>query len=497
MSKRAIVIGAGVAGMATAIRLAVQGYHVHVYEKNAYVGGKLSAFTQNGYSFDAGPSLFVQPYNLQELFTLAGENMQDYLQYGPVPIACKYFYEDGTVVNAYTDTHAFAAELQQKLNEAPEQLHNYLNESEKLYNNVGQLFLQHSLHKRRTLWKARIRKALLSVKPRYLFGTLNSVNKRSFTDARTVQLFNRYATYNGSNPYKAPGMLSLIPHIEHHQGVFYPKGGMVSIANALQKLAEKKGVHFHFNTPVQRIIQHDSTVKGVVVNHQNNYAEVVVTNLDSYYVYKNLLQDDRNAFKLMKREPSSSALVFYWGIDKVFTQLDLHNIFFSKNYKAEFDAIFKRKTFYEDPTVYVNITSVAEPGVHAPQGKANWFVMINVPAHDKHDWEKLTAYYRKAVINKLNRLLQTDIEPLIETESVMNPLDIDANTAAFRGALYGASSNKRMSAFLRHPNFSSEVQGLYFSGGTVHPGGGIPLCLKSAAIVADLVAADMHKHKAH
>ena len=497
MSKKAIVIGAGVAGMAAAIRLAVQGFHVNVYEKNAYAGGKMSAFAQNGFQFDAGPSLFVEPSNLEELFTLAGENIQDYLTYEPIPIACNYFYEDGTVVNAYTDRDAFATELQTKLNETPEQLQRYLKASEKLYNHVGDIFLKHSLHKRRTLWKARIRRALLSVKPKYLFSTLDGVNKSSFKDARTVQLFNRYATYNGSNPYKAPGMLSLIPHVEHNQGVFYPKGGMVSITKALQKLAEKQGVHFHFNTPVQRIIQHDNAVRGVVIGHQNHNADVVVANLDSYYVYKNLLQDDRSAYRLMKRERSSSALVFYWGINKVFPQLDLHNIFFSKNYKAEFEAIFKRKTFFEDPTVYVNITAVREPGIHAPEGKANWFVMVNVPAHEKHDWNKLTDYYRKAVIAKLSRLLQTDIAPLIESESIMNPLDIEANTAAFKGALYGASSNKRMSAFLRHPNFSGDVKGLYFAGGTVHPGGGIPLCLKSAAIVADLVADDTRKHKAH
>ncbi len=493
--KKAIVIGAGIAGLASAVRLAVQGFQVHVFEKNDYPGGKLSHFEKDGYSFDAGPSLFTQPQNIEELFALAEEPIEDYFSYEAVPVTCKYFYEDGTVINAYTDTDKFAEELQQKLGEDGNKLKGYLQQSELVYNNIGSIFLNNSLHKRSTLFKAPIRKALASTKRNHLFKTMNHVNETSFTKPQTVQLFNRYATYNGSNPYKAPGMLSLIPHVEHNEGVFYPKGGMVSITKAVYNLALKKGVKFHFNTAVRSIIHHDDHAKGVVINNDNHYADVVVSNMDVFFTYRELLKDHRKAKHIFKQERSSSAVVFYWGIKKEFPQLDLHNIFFAQDYKSEFNSIFVRKNLYNDPTVYINITAKNEPGIHAPEGKENWFVMVNAPANIGQDWPAFIQQYRKVIIAKLNRLLQTDIEPLIETEQVLDPITIEEKTSSFMGSLYGSSSNSRLAAFLRHPNFNNSIKGLYFVGGTVHPGGGIPLCLQSAKIAAKMVKEDFEKRK--
>ena len=163
----------------------------------------------------------------------------------------------------------------------------------------------------------------------------------------------------------------------------------------------------------------------------------------------------------------------------------MHNIFFSEDYKAEFDAIFNSKTIFNDPTVYVNITSKDVP-TDAPKGKENWFVMVNAPHDTGQDWEALSQQLRVWVIEKLNRILNTDISTLIEQEWIMTPNSIESRTQSYLGALYGASSNNKMAAFLRHPNFSRHISNLYFCGGSVHPGGGIPLCLLSAKIVADL-----------
>jgi len=492
---KAIVIGSGVAGLASAIRLSLQGMEVTVFEKNDYPGGKISHFEMNGYHFDAGPGLFTQPENIEELFALANENINDYFKYDAADVACNYFYEDGTKLTAYTDTEKFANELAEKIGEQPQNIQKYLQQSAKLYNNIGTVFLNHSLHKKSSLLKAPLRKAIAGIRWEYLFGTLHDVNKASFKDPRTVQLFNRYATYNGSSPYKAPGMLSLIPHLEYNQGTYYPKGGMISVANALYQLALKKGVHFEFNSPVQRIIQTEGKVKGIVVNNKNKPADILVSNMDVYGTYRFLLNDNAEAKHLLKQERSSSALVFYWGISKTFDELGLHNIFFSKDYKTEFDYLFRYKKIYTDPTVYINITSKCEPGVQAPPGKENWFVMVNAPANIGQDWQSYRQQYKTAIIAKLNRLLQTDIEPLIEAEQVLDPVLIEERTASFMGSLYGTSSNSRMAAFLRHPNFTKKIRGLYFAGGSVHPGGGIPLCLKSARIMSALVKDDVKKWK--
>jgi phytoene desaturase len=245
-------------------------------------------------------------------------------------------------------------------------------------------------------------------------------------------------------------------------------------------------VKFQFSTPVERIIHQQGHVKGVVVNSQNIYAPIVVSNCDVYFTYKNLLNDARKSKDLLKQERSSSAFVFYWGISKPFPQLGLHNIFFSKDYKTEFEFLFNKRQLFDDPTVYINITSKMETG-QAPEGKENWFVMINAPANYGQDWQELQNSARQNILSKLNRLLQTDIEPLIETEDVLNPVTIEQRTMSYMGSLYGTSSNSKMSAFLRHPNFSTEIKGLYFVGGSVHPGGGIPLCLNSASIMSRMI----------
>jgi phytoene desaturase len=490
--QKVIVIGSGVAGMATAIRLAVQGYQVSVYEKNSYPGGKLSAFEQQGFLFDAGPSLFTQPINVEELFTLAGEPIADYFSYSSVPVACTYFYANGKKLQAYTNVDAFAEELQNKLGENAQQVKKYLRQSSRAYEQIGTVFLNFSLHKAATWLHRRVINALKALKPGYIFSNLNSYNQQQFRTPETVQLFNRYATYNGSNPYKAPGMLSMIPHLEQNEGTFYPHGGMISITNALYKLALKKGVQFFFNSPVKRIINYAGRVSGVVVSNQNIMANLVVSNSDAYFTYLNLLGNTVKAKKVLRQERSSSAIIFYWGIGKCFDELGLHNIFFSGNYPQEFDAIFNKKYLHSDPTIYINITSKMEKG-QAPTGCENWFVMVNAPANNGQPWPEMKQQLRKIVIEKLSAVLQTDITALIQTEHTLDPVMIEEQTFSYMGSLYGTSSNAPLAAFLRHPNFSKSIRGLYFCGGSVHPGGGIPLCFKSAKIVSDLIARDAKK----
>ena len=492
---KAYVIGAGVAGMATAVRLAMQNMDVTIFEKNNYPGGKLNLVEAGGYRFDGGPSLFVQPEDLEELFQAADENIHEFLHYTPVEIACKYFYEDGTVINAYTDKVKFSKELEDKTGEPAGAVLSYLNESKNIYEHVGDVFVNHSLHKISTFISPAVFKALISTRPSYIFSTLHDVNARKFQHSNTVQLFDRYATYNGSNPYTAAGMFQLLPNAEHNEGVFYPEGGMISIANALAKLAEKKGVTFRFNSAIQHIVKKENKAVGVVANGETFFADSIVSNVDAYFTYSRLLDDEHTAKRILNRERSNSAVVFYWGIAKEFSQLDLHNIFFSEDYEAEFDSIFRKKNLCADPTVYVNITSKCEPGIHAPVGKENWFVMINVPAGTATEDQELIATCRANILAKLSRMLKTDIESLIETERVLSPKLIEEQTGAYMGALYGSSSNSAAAAFLRHPNFSKDMKRLYFVGGTVHPGGGIPLCLKSAKITAGIIASDVRKWK--
>ncbi len=488
-TKKAIVIGSGVAGMAVAIRLATDGFETSVYEKNDYPGGKLSYFEKAGFRFDRGPSLFTQPTHIEDIFNYANIPIEKYFSYQPVDIACHYFFANGKRVLAYTDTHQFAQELHSQLNENPRAVTDYLQRADNLYNKVGHIFLNHSLHKAGTWFQSHTIEALRTVGLGDLFSSLHRSNKKHFQTAEAVQLFNRYATYNGSNPYQAPGMLRMIPHLEMNEGTFYPKGGMISITQALYHLALDKGVRFHFNHPVEKIYTKGNQVTGIETDGKSIDADVVISNGDVYYTYRHLLNDTKRAAKIARTERSSSALIFYWGIEKRFTELGLHNILFSDAYKEEFTHIFKHKTLYHDPTVYINITSKMESH-HAPEGCENWFVMINAPVQEGQDWTEMKNTARKNIISKVNKILSCDIEQHISTETVLDPVGIFNNTGTYKGALYGTSSNSKWSAFLRPANFSKEWKGLYFCGGTVHPGGGIPLCLKSAEITSTIIRND-------
>jgi phytoene desaturase len=484
--KKAIVVGGGIGGIATAIRLSVIGYEVELFEKNEVAGGKMYLIEKDGFRFDAGPSLFTQPANVEELFAFAGESIEEYLSYSPVPIACRYFFENGTIVNAYTEAEAFALEMEQKVGENPQNIIRYLKAAAKTYENVGNIFLNFSLHRWKTWMHPRIIAAMRTIKFPYLLSTLHQFNVKSFKTKEAVQIFNRFATYNGSNPYKAPGMLSLIPHLEQNEGTFYPAGGMINIPNALIGLAKKKGVKFRLGETVDKIIVDRNKAMGIVSGNNNHLADLVVSNVDVYYTYKNLLNSETGASKILRNERSSSALIFYWGIKKEFKQLHLHNILFSELYEEEFTHLFSDKKFFHDPTVYINITSKMEAG-QAPEGCENWFVMINAPAMQGADWPEEVKKVRGYVITKLNRMLGVDLNDFIEVEEVLTPAGIQMRTDSYLGSLYGTSSNSRWAAFLRHANYSSSIEGLFFTGGSVHPGGGIPLCLKSAKIVCDLI----------
>lgn len=488
--KKAIVIGAGIGGLATSIRLAKKGYHVSVFEKNDYPGGKLSTFNLGKYRFDAGPSLFTMPHFVTDLFTLAGEIPSEHFTYKKKDIHCEYFWEDGTRLTAYSDRNRFCNAVEEQLDVPAQTVHNYLERAQKKFNLTAPLFLEKSLHKLRTYLNKETRKAIYGLGSLELFKSLHQVNEEQLKNPYLIQFFNRFATYNGSDPYQTSGIMSLVQHLEEHYGTFIPNQGMGAITESLFQLAQRMGVKFHLRQPVDSIEIENKRAVGIKVCNKRHKSDLVVSNIDVVPTYKHLLPNQKQPKRTLEQERSSSALIFYWGIKKSFPKLNLHNIFFSQNYSKEFQAIFQDKTLSGDPTVYVNITS-KDVLSDAPAGCENWFVMINAPADNGQDWDALITQTRNKVLEKLSRILGQDIASLIEEETHLSPPLIAQKTASFRGALYGASSNNRMSAFLRHPNFSRTIDNLYFCGGSVHPGGGIPLCLLSARITADMIP-DVH-----
>ena len=484
---KVIIIGSGIAGLASAIRLSCQGHKVKMLEANSYPGGKLSEIQSEGFRFDAGPSLFTLPQLVEELFILAKKEPHHYFSYIQLEKACSYFFEDGIRFSAYHNRNEMAEELRDKLGLIDTQpFFKHLDNAKFRYEITVPIFIEKSLHRLKNHFSTQTLRGILNAGKLNLFESMNQENEKVFDNKYLRFYFNRFATYNGSNPYQTPALLNMIPHLEHNMGSYFPVKGMHSITQSIFNLAKELGVEFHFNTKVEEILLKDNIVKGVKANGIEYFSDLVVSNMDIHPTYNKLLPKIKPPHRILKQEKSSSALIFYWGINRVFEELDLHNILFTQNYKEEFDSIFKKKNIYHDPTIYINITSKLKHD-DAPKDCENWFVMINVPNNQGQDWDVMIMEAKNNILTKLNRMLKVDIAKLILTEQILDPRSIESKTSSYAGALYGNASNNKYAAFLRHKNFSSAISGLYFCGGSVHPGGGIPLCLNSAKIVSQLI----------
>ncbi len=490
---RAIVVGAGIGGIAAAIRTARLGYQVDVFEGSVGPGGKLSSFQLEGFRFDRGPSLFTMPQYVDELFELCEEDPRAHFDYRREEVVCRYFWPSGEQLVAYADPALFSAEAAKVFGVDSNLVSRALAASSNKYELAGRTFLERPLHKLATWTDPSVRRALPQLANMDLTRTMHAANVRDLGHPKLVQLFDRFATYNGSNPYRAPGILTIIPTFEHLLGTFLPKGGMYDITRQLALLAERQGVRFHFNSRVKRILSEplgrrsqSGRVTGIELpDGRVEACDLLVSNADVHGFYQQLMPQARKPWLTLRQERSTSAVIFYWGVRGDFSELGLHNIFFCADYQAEFEAL-QTGNIADDFTIYVNVTS---KGVEreAPPGCENWFVMVNAPYQRGQDWPTILIRLRAAIIQRLSAKLAVNLAEHIVVEHTWTPPEIDTDTGSHLGALYGTSSNSRWAAFLRHRNESREFENLYFVGGSVHPGGGVPLALLSARITSGLI----------
>lgn len=482
--KKAIIIGSGISGIASALRMVAKGFDVDVMEKTQHSGGKISEFVVDGFRFDMGPSLFTLPALVDELFSLFGKSSTDYLNVHQLDVTCQYFFNDGQVLKAWSNKQRFVSEAI-RLGVDEKSLERYLDKQSFLYQNTSDFFLFSSIHKLSSYFGVSARKSLKAFHRLDAFTSMHKRNHSTFGNSPLVQLFDRYATYNGSDPYRAPATLNMIAHLEHNTGAFFPTNGMYGIVKALERLALEQGVRFHYNTTVSGLRFNKKKIISVESSAGNFSADVVLSTVDVAHFYQSILHDKKVLKRIEKRERSSSALIFYWGVTYQ-SSLDVHNILFSTDYRTEFDALFHKKQVGNDLTVYIFISKKVVK-TDAPEGCENWFVMVNAPENVGQDWAAETAKARSVILSKISSHLNVSIEKYIVNERVVTPVDIERNTGSVHGSLYGHSSNGAFAAFLRPPNFSRNYKNLYFAGGSVHPGGGIPLCLASAKIATQLI----------
>lgn len=485
-----VIIGAGIGGLAAAIRLRVAGYEVHIYEKNAQVGGKMSQYEADGFRWDTGPSVITMRHVFEDLFAVAGRRLDDYLTLLPLDPLTRYFYTDGTQLDVVSDLSQMANAINAIEPRDVEGYLSYLAYAARIHRVTGPVFIYDKPPTPASFLRVPVGEWLHADPLRTMQQAINSHVKSPYLQ----QLLGRFATYVGGSPYQTPATLNVIAHVELTGGVWYPQGGIYQIAEAMRRLAEELGVVIECNAPVEKIMVANGQVVGIRLQDGRGIAaRAVIANADVTTTYNHLVEpgiiDRQQVDRLSHYEPSCSGFVLMLGINEQHRELAHHNIFFSDDYRAEFEAIFKRQIPAEDPTIYVAITSKTD-AQHAPDGMENWFVLVNAPAlSDGIDWEQEKAAYRDRILRVLTER-GFDVRAQIVSERILTPLDLQHMSGAWRGALYGPSANKKFTAFLRPHNRSQHIKRLYFAGGTTHPGGGVPMVTLSGKVAAEMIMED-------
>lgn len=494
MQKRVIVIGGGLAGLSGAIRLARMGFRVQLFEKNTRPGGKMNHLTLQGsmgeYRFGTGPSLLTMPFVFDELFDFAGIERSSVLDFVPVEPICRYFYPDGTRLSTFADKTRMMHELHSVI--SPEEARNYeafLDYTKRIYDLTAEIFLFTPFQELRKLLHLRHIPTLLRLPQINAMRSVHKAVTSYFHDERLIQLFDRYPTYNGSSPFEAPATLNIIPWVEFGLGGFYVRGGMYRLAEEMTRLAENLGVKIMTECPVEKILHDGKRVSGVQAKGEKFDADYVMCNADVVEAHNTLIEGFSSRQQRLNRlEPSVSGMVLYWGMKRTFPELEHHNIFFSSNYRHEFEQIFTQKIAPDEPTVYISISSKTD-AFHAPANGENWFVLLNMPYLNGQNWQFEKDRMKSAVLKRL-AASGIDAESAIDCEYTHTPQDLYDLYRSNKGSIYGISSNTQMAAFMRPANRSRDLKGLYFCGGSSHPGGGVPLVVLSGKMAAELIQED-------
>jgi phytoene desaturase len=483
-----IVIGAGIGGIATAARLAKNGYSVTVLEKNESPGGRCNQILRDGHRFDTGPTLFLMPEVWEETFAALGEKMSDHLDLRRIDPTYKVHFDDGLRLELTSDIGAMQAQLDRVDPTAFSGFLNYLAEGNRHYKMSIEKFVGRNF---RNLFE------YFSPANLPLLFKLKALQKhyanagRYFKDGRLKAAFTFQNMYLGLSPYDAPATYSLLQYTELAEGVWYPMGGMYAAIQALAGIAEKLGVKFIYNAPVKKINLAGSQVKEVELQDGRRFnADLFVGNADLPYIYKELLPDRAESKKLEDKLYTCSTIMFYWGVDQPYPQIAHHNVFLGGDYKASFDRIFNDHTLPEVPSFYVHAPARTDPAA-APDGQETLYVLVPVghlDARTEQDWEALIDRARASVFNRLAAELgAADLREHLKFEIVYQPKDWKERFNLAKGAAFGLSHNFMQVGYLRPHNRHKRYKNLYFAGASTHPGTGLPIVLLSAKLTAERI----------
>jgi phytoene desaturase len=485
----ALVIGAGIGGLATAARLARAGYRVSVLEKGSRPGGRAGVLTQDGFRFDTGPTLFLMPDVFAETYAALGERMHDHLDLVRLDPTYRIRFHDETTLDLSANLYDMRVQLEAMEPGAFAAFLRFMSEGYRHYHLSLERFVGRNFSSLFDYFSPANLPLILRLKA---LVKHHANTARHFRDPRLQAAFSFQNMYLGVSPYDAPATYSLLQYTELADGVWFPRGGMVRVIESLAAIAAGLGVHFRYDAPVARIDVEAGRATGVTLaDGERLRADLVVANADLPYVYAALLPDDGTAARLVAKKYTSSALMFYWGVTGERSAALLHhNVFLADHrYRESFERIFHDLTLPEIPSFYICAPTRTDPSFAPPDGDS---LMVLVPVghlneRQPQDWAALQARAREAVLARLSTLGLGDLSGRIVFEATMGPQDYQRELNLVKGAAFGLSHNFAQVGYLRPHNRHPRYRNLYFVGASTHPGTGLPIVLLSARLVTERI----------
>lgn len=494
--KSVSVVGAGVAGLASAIRLQHAGYQVEIFEKEAVPGGKMNKIEKDGYQFDLGPSIVMMPELYREVFELAGRNPDDYIPMKRLdPMYSAFFNHAKERFDVSSDLVHMIEEIEKISEEDSQGFLAYLDDIYKRFIVAKNHFLQRPFRNNKDFYNPFMLLQALKLKT---FDSAEHSISKYIKDERLRQMLSFQTLYIGVSPKNGPSLYTIIPMIELLYGIWFIKGGMHTMAKAMERLFIELGGTIHYQSDVKEILITNQRARGIIVNSEEIYSDFVMCNADFPYAMKNLVKDVKSKGKytdqkIDRMKYSCSCFVLYLGMDRTYEEIDnLHNFMFSTNLDRNLEQIFNGELI-EEPSIYLYIPTKGDSSL-APEGKEGLYILVPVSelSTAQYEWKEETIhYYRDKVIQSLKNIPGLkNIEQEIVTEAYTTPLDWESKFNAYNGACFGLQPTLLQSNHFRPQSKATHCKNLYFTGSSTHPGAGVPIVLLSAKIATDELRRD-------
>ncbi len=486
--KSAVIVGAGIGGIATAIFLVKNGYTVSVYEKNSTAGGRCGRLIRDGHRFDLGATMLLMPDIYREVFGMLGIRLFEDDEINPLENLYKIYFDNNDVLAFSTDKEKMRIQLEKIEPGSYEKSQKYVSDGYEIFQIGMNKLIGRNFYN--IFQFANFRNIGMLIKLKAYISNWNYV-KKFFRDPHLRMAYTFQNIYVGQSPFTAPALFSMVPAAELTEGSFFPKGGMYTIVKKLLSEAQASGIRFYYNKPVERIIVNAKKAEGIVLEDGTVIeAGIVVANADLPYVYRKLLPDPGVSRRLDRLKYSCSAICYHWGLDKVYPQLGHHSVFLSDGFRKGLDRIFRDKSVSDHPSFYIHAPVRSDPAA-APENCDTLSFIVgagHVDPKKKQDWEEIKKRTRAAIIARLKKAGLEDIEDHIKFEVCYTPESWENACNITRGSVFGSlAHNLLQMGYFRPHNRHNRYKNIFFVGGSTHPGNGIPNVLLSAKLTAERI----------